>query len=173
MSGEAGEIAESRAAVAVVIAADTPERAVVVPGGAKVAGAPATVAGQVGRVAWAVVDPAAPVVGVANGGRGRDASVVVTPPAVAARARAESAAGNTRMRAIAAAAGHQWEVASGPASGSAAAVCGIRVRRAKEKATGGARKNPGRGTKAGRRSPGNLARAPTMVIERPEWAIEI
>jgi hypothetical protein len=173
VSAAAGEIAESRAAaVAVIAAARGPEKAAVAQGGAKVAGAPAAVAGQVGREAWAVVDPAVPVVGVANGGRDQDGSVGVTPPAVAARVRAENAAGSTRMRAIAAAVDHRWEVASGPASGNGAAVCGTRVRRAKEKiATGGARKSPGRGTKAGRRSPGNLDCAPTTVIEAPEWAI--
>jgi len=149
VSAAAAEIVESQAAGAGAIAADTPAKAVVVQGAAKVAGVPAAVVGRAGQVEWAVVDRAAPVVGVMNGGRGQDANVGLTPEAAAARVRAEGAAGSTRMRAIAAAVDHPWEVASGPASGNAAA-CGTRVQRAKEQnEIGSARKSPGQGTKDG------------------------
>ena len=141
---------ESQAAGAGAIAADIPAKAVVVQGAAKVAGVPAAVVGRAGQVEWAVVDQAALVVGVMNGGRGQDANVGLTAEAAAARVRAGVAAGSTRMRAIAAAVDHPWEVASGPASGNAAAACGTRVQRAKEQsAIGSARKSPGQGTKDG------------------------
>ena len=182
MSAGAGEIAATQVAAAVVIAADTPAKVVGVRGAVKVAGAPAAAAGRVGQEGqeWAVGAPVALValvVGMANGGRDLDGSAGVTPPAAAVRVRAEGAAGSTRMRAIAAAVDHPvdhpWEVASGPASGSAAAACGTRVRRAKENATGGDHKSLGRETKDWRRNRGNLDRAATMGTEIPEWAIEI